>query len=592
MRLRAPIMLNPHRRGGRRLDLHVRRQQVPRRPRQRRRQSGAGRISPWRPADRDRLQRDGRQAAARAVSRRVRPGRRPAARRRRRAPSSRSSRPRSPCDRTEDARGDRGGLPAIAVENMANAIKHISVERGYDVTGTLTCFGGAGGQHACLSPTRSACTRVYPPVRGVLSAYGMGLADVRALRQRPSKPLSDELLAALGEEAHPPLGAAPATSRRRASRRRRCAPHAVALRYDGTDTTIELPVTASTPGDRWSRPSRRRYRQRYGFLMPGRALVIEAVGRGDRQTQSASEAAPRARAAPGPLRRARRSRAGWTTPTARTGVYAARICAPATCHGPAIIKEPIATTVVEPGWRALVTPLNHLVLERTQVKQRAHAIGTTADPVLLEGVQQPVHGDRRADGRRRSPTPATSVNIKERLDFRARSSTRGQPRRQRAAHAGAPRARWARASARDPRKARRPDEAGRRLRAQRAVRRRHHLPDVTGGDARFLKGESSPLLYARAAIMPTSAASTARLDAAVLEAHQRRGRAARQRATGARGIFLEDELTAIPDPRRPTRCATSRRTSPTCARRSPAATRARPSWPRWSSIRPRGRRRT
>jgi len=314
------------------------------------------------------------------------------------------------------------GFLRIAVENMANAIKHISVQRGYDVTEyTLTCFGGAGGQHACLVADALGMQRVYiHPFAGVLSAYGMGLADVRTLRQAAvEKPLSDELLAALGSEFTTlgsgargdveAQGLLPAQVR---------VVNTVALKYDGTDTTIELPVTAGTRQATLVESFETTYRQRYGFLMPGRALVIEAISaEAIGQTQSASEAAPVLAARPAGLQARAQVHAWMDDADRETGVYYREDLRPGdVITGPAIIKEPIATTVVEPEWRALVTPLNHLVLERTQVKQRAHAIGTTADPVLLEVFNNLFMAIAEQMGVTLANT-SYSVNIKERLDF-------------------------------------------------------------------------------------------------------------------------------------------------------------------------------
>ena len=161
---------------------------------------------------------------------------------------------------------------------MANAIKHISVERGYDVTEyTLCCFGGAGGQHACLVADALGMTRVLlHPLAGVLSAYGMGLADVRALQQQAVETrLSDAALAAtaptfaaLEAAARGEVAAQGIPAERIAVRR------TLHLKYEGTDTTLETGVGAATAV---VAEFERSYRQQYGFLMPGKPLVVEAV---------------------------------------------------------------------------------------------------------------------------------------------------------------------------------------------------------------------------------------------------------------------------------------------------------------------------
>ncbi len=443
------------------------------------------------------------------------------------------------------------GFLRIAVENMANAIKHISVQRGYDVTEyTLTCFGGAGGQHACLVADALGMQRVYiHPFAGVLSAYGMGLADVRTLRQAAvEKPLSDELLAALGSEFTTlgsgargdveAQGLAPAQVR---------VVNTVALKYDGTDTTIELPVTATTRQATLVEAFETTYRQRYGFLMPGRALVIEAISaEAIGQTQSASEAAPVLAARPAGLLARAQVHAWMDDADRETGVYYREDLRPGdVITGPAIIKEPIATTVVEPEWRALVTPLNHLVLERTQVKQRAHAIGTTADPVLLEVFNNLFMAIAEQMGVTLANT-SYSVNIKERLDF---SCAIFDPEGNLVANAP-----------HMPVHLGSMGESVRVILEKRAGQMKPgdafvlnapyaggtHIPDVTVVTPVFLKGESSPLFYTAArghhadigGITPGSMPPFSKhiSEEGVLLDNVQLVR---------EGIFLEDELTAI-----------------------------------------------
>src|SRR5205814_3563038 len=171
------------------------------------------------------------------------------------------------------------GFLSIAVENMANAIKHISVQRGYDVTEyTLCCFGGAAGQHACRVADALGMTSVFiHPLAGVLSAYGMGLADVRALRQQAVEmPLSDATLAAI----EPTMSSLEACARQEILRQaigdaRIDCTRTLHVKYEGTDTTLELaaalrvaPIVAEFE---------ERYRRQYGFLMPDKSLIIEAA---------------------------------------------------------------------------------------------------------------------------------------------------------------------------------------------------------------------------------------------------------------------------------------------------------------------------
>lgn len=314
------------------------------------------------------------------------------------------------------------GFLRIAVENMANAIKYISVQRGYDVTEyTLTCFGGAGGQHACMVADALGMQRVYiHPFAGVLSAYGMGLADVRTLKQAAvEKELSDDLLASLASD----FAALGAHARADVEAQGISAAHvrvvnSLALKYDGTDTTIELPLVASTSKASLLKAFETTYRQRYGFLMPGRALVIEAVAaEAIGHAQSAREAAPDLAARDGGLQARAEVKVFSDDALRPTQVFYREDLRPGdVITGPAIIKEPIATTVVEPEWRAVVTSQNHLVLERTRKAERAHAIGTTADPVLLEVFNNLFMAIAEQMGVTLANT-SYSVNIKERLDF-------------------------------------------------------------------------------------------------------------------------------------------------------------------------------
>jgi 5-oxoprolinase (ATP-hydrolysing) len=317
------------------------------------------------------------------------------------------------------------GYLKIAVDNMAHAIKHISVERGYDVTEyTLCCFGGAGGQHACAVADALGMTRVFiHPLAGVLSAYGMGLADVRALRQKAIEArlspaalaTCDAVYAELAQPARAEIGAQGVASDRIAVKR------TLHLKYDGTDTTLEIPrdlgARAATESELIA-DFERRYRSQYGFLMPDKPLVVEAVAieaiGADAQLAEASPAfAPRS----GPLAPANAGRV-YTGGAWRTApVYARADLRPGDCiAGPAVVAEQNATTVVEPGWTATLSERDNLLLERVAPLKREHAIGTSADPVLLEVFNNLFMAIAEQMGVTLSNT-AYSVNIKERLDF-------------------------------------------------------------------------------------------------------------------------------------------------------------------------------
>jgi 5-oxoprolinase (ATP-hydrolysing) len=311
------------------------------------------------------------------------------------------------------------GFIQIAVGNMANAIKQISVQRGHDVTGyTLTSFGGAGGQHACLVADALGMKTIFiHSLAGVLSAYGMGLADQSAMRERAvERRLADigaEELAAeldeLGARARDELLAQGVPPERIELLRR------VHLRYEGTDSALVVGLDAHAAMQRAFEDA---YRRRFSFLMPGKALVVEAVsvealGRSDAPPELPRDAS--AGANPPSAHESVKMFAGgeWrdTAIYLRTGLQPG-----ATVKGPAIIAEANATTVVEAGWRAEVTAWGHLVLRRVDALPERHAIGTSADPVMLEVFNNLFMSIAEQMGLRLQNT-AYSVNIKERLDF-------------------------------------------------------------------------------------------------------------------------------------------------------------------------------
>jgi len=311
------------------------------------------------------------------------------------------------------------GFLKIAVANMANAIKHISVERGYDVTEyTLCCFGGAGGQHACQVADALGMTRVLlHPFAGVLSAYGMGLADVRALRQQA---VEARLTAATLADAQPVAAALEAKARddvaaQGIARERIAATRTLHLKYEGTDTTLETAV-GGIPAI--VAEFERKYRQQYGFLMPDKPLVVEAiaveaVGKGHAATDAPLSFAPRA----GALVALRTTRIYTDGALRDAAVYDRDALRPGDAiPGPAVIREDNATTIVEPGWRASLTVRGDLVLDRVDALRRTHAIGTRADPVLLEVFNNLFMAIAEQMGVTLANT-AYSVNIKERLDF-------------------------------------------------------------------------------------------------------------------------------------------------------------------------------
>ncbi len=362
------------------------------------------------------------------------------------------------------------GFIKIAVENMANAIKKISVARGYDVTRyALNCFGGAGGQHACLvADALGMQTVLLHPLSGLLSAYGMGLADIRATRQQAveepfgeaARRTIERLAAKLGGETIAEVGS-------QGVARADIAVHVRAhIRYAGTDTPLEvnagtlhpspLPdgersARASAPGEGDQAPkvqfplARRAtpatlsptgrgeleivslaemksafqaaHRAQFGFIDEGKEMVIEAmsveaVGGGAKFVEA--ELPKTKSPLPAPAQRSRFFSSGtWHN----AAVFLRAALAPGhRVPGPALVIEPHQTVVVEDGWQAEVTIKNHLLLTRAVPLMRAHAIGTHADPVMLEVFNNLFMSIAEQMGVVLQNT-AYSVNIKERLDF-------------------------------------------------------------------------------------------------------------------------------------------------------------------------------
>ena len=360
------------------------------------------------------------------------------------------------------------GFIKIAVENMANAIKKISVQRGYDVTRyALNCFGGAGGQHACLvADVLGMTTVLIHPFSSLLSAYGMGMADIRATRQQSIEEPFEEAGRAAIAAAGARLGAeARAKVMGQGVLARDIAVHVRAhIRYAGTDTALEVPAYSIHPplegegrepkrsegergrvnGDAEKSPPpaalraatsplqgevstprlaemksafEAAHRARFGFVDEAKELVVElvsveAVGGGAKFAEPL-----RARTGellPTPAHRSRFYSAGrWHD----APVYTRDQLAPGhAVPGPAIIIEPHQTVVIEDGWRAGLTAKNHLVLNRVVPLERQHAIGTKADPVMLEVFNNLFMSIAEQMGVVLQNT-AYSVNIKERLDF-------------------------------------------------------------------------------------------------------------------------------------------------------------------------------
>ncbi|WP_339630195.1 hydantoinase B/oxoprolinase family protein [uncultured Sneathiella sp.] len=311
------------------------------------------------------------------------------------------------------------GFLFIAVENMANAIKKISVQRGYDVSEyVLTSFGGAGGQHACLVADSLGMKKIMlHPYAGVLSAFGMGLADLRVLKEKAMEvtlvesALSDiaATLDALAKEGYAEMQAQGAEeSRIRVERK-------LHIKYQGSDTTM---IVDDGPLAEVIKAFETAHRQRFGFTTPEKSLIVEAaavevVGVGDKIEDPALPDAE------GEVN---------ITPLSRQQIFMGdtwqdcpfydrnTLPAGARIDGPAVIVEKTGTNVIEPGWQAEMNRHGHLILTRVKELTREMAIGTEVDPVMLEIFNNLFMNVAEQMGTVLEKT-AYSVNIKERLDF-------------------------------------------------------------------------------------------------------------------------------------------------------------------------------
>ena len=309
------------------------------------------------------------------------------------------------------------GFLAIAVENMANAIKRISVQRGYDVTDyTLCCFGGAGGQHACRVADALGMKRIFlHPHAGVLSAFGMGLADVRVVKEATVEvPLVD--------------GAPLAEVRRHLSRLREAATEEMVeqgverhrletietlhLRYQGTDTALAVEMA---PLAILVESFEEQHRQRFGFVSPGTPLIVEAA---QVETVGRTRRPPPIRRGAGVRQRAPAVRQLFLEGRYRAVPFVSRdeLETGALLKGPLVVVEATGTIVVEPGWRIGVNERDNITLERYLPLSDRTALDTAVDPVMLEIFNNLFMSIAEQMGAVLENT-ASSVNIKERLDF-------------------------------------------------------------------------------------------------------------------------------------------------------------------------------
>ncbi|MEG3436310.1 hydantoinase B/oxoprolinase family protein [Pannus brasiliensis CCIBt3594] len=315
-----------------------------------------------------------------------------------------------------------GGFLEIAVQNMANAIKKISLERGYDVSEyTLCCFGGAGGQHACLIADTLGIDRIFiHPRAGVLSAYGIGLAEIRILKEKGVEKLFtaelvpdlEVLFSELLDRANAELIAQqPPTDATVKSIRK------VHLKYQGTDSTLAIDFDSP---DKTRARFEALHRQQFGFIMENKPLIVASISLElICPTYKREETIiPRFRNTP-PIAIASvpvYTAGAWHS----TPVYQRDDLQPGdTISGPALIIESTGTNIVEPGWRGSIDDYNHLILEKVKrnlPKVNNNPLEATPNPVLLEIFNNLFRSIAEQMGTTLQKT-SYSVNIKERLDF-------------------------------------------------------------------------------------------------------------------------------------------------------------------------------
>ena len=307
------------------------------------------------------------------------------------------------------------GFLKIAVENMANAIKKISVQRGYDVTEyTLNCFGGAGGQHACLVADALGVESVFVhPFAGVLSAFGMGLADIRAMRElQLALPVEEVAAVEAKFEALDRDARAEVADQGVAEDAIKVA-RVAHIRTSGSHQTLPI---AFDSVDKLRKGFERAHRTRFGFVPSEPNLIIdlitsEAIGDTETGTRASGRSSP---AANEPMTKARMCvRGNWRDVDL---VDRLSLAVGDAVEGPAIIVEPTGTNIVEDGWRAQIVKGGDLLMLRVVRLQREKPIGTRADPIMLEVFNNLFMSIAEQMGATLANT-AYSVNIKERLDF-------------------------------------------------------------------------------------------------------------------------------------------------------------------------------
>ena len=309
------------------------------------------------------------------------------------------------------------GFLSIAIECMANAIKKISVQRGYDVSKyTLSCFGGAGGQHACLVADSLGMKKIHlHQYAGVLSAYGIGLADSRTINDLAIElNLNKDIIESLSIQFNnlKKQGREEMVAQNLNSEKLRYSCR-IYLRYEGSDSALAVRFSEY---QEIKSNFENIHKARFGFISPEKLLIVESIqvevscpsehveSKNNKRTKRGNSS----------LARLNVVMNGDSNPT--SFYHRNNISTHDKLIGPAVIIEDTSTIVIEPGWQASINNNFDLILERTEKKQRMSAIGTKVDPVMLEIFNNLFMNVAEQMGTVLENT-ASSVNIKERLDF-------------------------------------------------------------------------------------------------------------------------------------------------------------------------------
>ena len=308
------------------------------------------------------------------------------------------------------------GFLKIAVENMANAIKKISIQRGYDVTNyTMNCFGGAGGQHACHVADALGISKVLiHPYAGVLSAYGMGLAEIRSIREGHLEQNIEEIESAKVLINKLSLKANEDLKKQGIEKSSIKLVKRVFLHYQGSHQNLEINFDTI---DKMRKSFEQEHKKRFGFFVDGRTIfvemiTVEAIGKTS-EINKLSNISSQSKVA---------------VPIAHKMMYVDKVVNSVPIYqrsdlkieqqiiGPAIISEATGTNIIERGWLGSLDKYYNLILSRSEEKKLEKGLGTSVDVVMLEVFNNLFMNIAEQMGATLANT-AYSVNIKERLDF-------------------------------------------------------------------------------------------------------------------------------------------------------------------------------